>query len=150
MGDADFIPQALAALGAEVVFHKAAVRPGKPILLARFSRGPIVIGLPGNPISTVSGLRFFVEPCLREMLSRPPEIAERARLTADVTKPETLRCFFRARRVGAGQVEVLEAQASFQIHSLLQSDLWAILPEGRARYERGEELDVVSLLEIPS
>jgi molybdopterin molybdotransferase len=147
MGDADFIPSALTSLGAETLFHKVAVRPGKPLLLTRFARGPLCVGLPGNPVSTASGLRFFVEPLLRELLGRPAEVPLRAHLLADVEKPAALRCFYRALRAPLGQVETLADQASFQIHSLIESDAWAILPEGPELLRAGTEVDVVPLLE---
>jgi molybdopterin molybdotransferase len=145
MGRADFVPEALAAAGAELSFHKTAVRPGKPVLFARFPRGPLVLGLPGNPVSTVAGLRFFAEPILRELLGRPPELPMRARLLGAVDKPAGLRCFFKARRREGGRVEVLPAQASFQIHSLLDADCWAVLPEDGERAEDGLEIDTYPL-----
>jgi molybdopterin molybdotransferase len=147
MGDADFIPMTLKAMGAEVVFHKVAIRPGKPVFFARFSNGPLFFGLPGNPISTVVGLRFFVEPCLREMMGRPVEMPTRARLSADVDKPEGLRCFFKARRCHDGKIEILPGQASFQIHSLLAADCWGVLPEEGERLEAGTEIDVYPMAE---
>lgn len=147
MGEADFIPAALKSLGAEVVFHKVAIRPGKPVFLARFPKGPVFFGLPGNPISTVVGLRFFVEPFLRELLGRAPEPGLRSRLVAPVDKPQGLRCFFKARRSDDGRVEILPGQASFQIHSLLSADCWAVLPEAGVRLRKGAEVDFYPLLE---
>ncbi len=147
MGDADFIPAALEALGAEVLFHKVAIRPGKPVLFARLKNGPLIFGLPGNPVSTVVGLRFFVEPCLRALSGRPPESPFRARLQADVPKPEGLRCFFKARRRDDARVEVLPGQASFQIHSLLSADCWAVLPEDGGSLKAGTEIDIYPLAE---
>jgi molybdopterin molybdotransferase len=147
MGAADFIPSSLKALGAEILFHKTAIRPGKPGLFARFDNGPSFFGLPGNPISTVVGLRFFVEPCLRELLGRSHEVSSRAKLEKSVDKPEGLRCFFKARRTQDGLIEILPGQASFQIHSLLAADSWAVLPEDGDHLEAGTEIDVYPLSE---
>lgn len=147
MGDADFVPTALEALGAEILFHKVALRPGKPVLFARLKSGPLIFGLPGNPVSTVVGLRFFVEPCLRALLGRPAESPFRARLSADAAKPEGLRCFFKARRLDDGRVDILPGQASFQIHSLLSADCWAVLPEDGDALKAGAEIDVYPLAE---
>jgi molybdopterin molybdotransferase len=147
MGVADFIPLALKELGAEVIFHKVSNRPGKPIFFARIPNGPLFFGLPGNPISTVVGLRFFVEPCLRELMGRALEVPSRSVLSAAVDKPEGLRCFFKARRCSDGRVEILLGQASFQIHSLLDADCWAVLPEEGARLNAGAEIDVYPLSE---
>jgi len=51
MGRYDFVPEALAMLGADTVFHKLRMRPGKPQLFAMLPKGVLFFGLPGNPIS---------------------------------------------------------------------------------------------------
>lgn len=142
MGDADFIPAALKEMDARTVFHKVAIKPGRPILFAEFPKGPFVFGLPGNPISSVVGMKFFVEPFLRDLLGRPMDLPIRCRLSSAVSKPEKLRCFYKARRREVGSVEILPAQASFQIHSLLAADCWAVLPEEGAEMKAGSEVDV--------
>jgi len=147
MGTADFIPAALAELGAETLFHRVAIRPGKPVFCARFAKGPLVLGLPGNPISTVVGLRFFVEPYLRALNGRPDEAPSRARLSGGVDKSEGLRCFFKAKRTDNGGIEVLPDQASFQIHSLLEADCWAVLPENGTNIPAGTEIETYCLAE---
>lgn len=48
-GRLDLVPQAVGDLGGTVLFHKVAVRPGKPLLLARLPGGTLLLGLPGNP-----------------------------------------------------------------------------------------------------
>ncbi len=141
MGDADFIPASLADMGARTIFHKVAIKPGKPVLFAEFGKGPFVFGLPGNPVSTAVGLRFFVRPFVRYLMGQPDEIPFRCRLEKTCAKPEKLRSFFKARRVGTGQVEVLPGQASFLIHSLLAADCWAVLPEEGAEAKAGAEVD---------
>ena len=141
MGDADFIPEALNDAGAETIFHKTAIRPGKPVLFARLPARGLFFGLPGNPVSTVVGLRFFVEPALRVLLGRPEELPARATLAAAAPKPEGLRCFFKARRLPDGRVEILPGQASFQIHSLLAADGWAVLPEDGEEIPAGAEIE---------
>lgn len=146
MGIADFIPECLTERGAKTLFHKVAIRPGKPVLAAEFKDGPFVFGLPGNPISTVVGLRFFFEIYLRSLLGRPDEDHFVLPLIASVDKPEGLKCFFKARRVNNG-VEVLPGQASFQIHSLLSADSWAVLPEDGAVISSGALLTVYPLSE---
>jgi molybdopterin molybdotransferase len=73
MGRYDFVPPALRSIGAEILFHKLAMRPGKPLLFARLREGPLYFGLPGNPVSAAVGLRFFVEAALRAQLGLPQE-----------------------------------------------------------------------------
>jgi molybdopterin molybdotransferase len=51
VGDHDLIQPALRAAGANIEFWKIAMKPGKPVLVARLGKS-IVLGLPGNPSST--------------------------------------------------------------------------------------------------
>jgi molybdopterin molybdotransferase len=62
-GSFDFVPDCLRGLGAEVLFHGVAVKPGKPALFARRG-GQYVFGLPGNPVSTFVIFELFVKPFL--------------------------------------------------------------------------------------
>jgi molybdopterin molybdotransferase len=141
MGRHDYVPAVVARHGGEVLFHKTATRPGKPVLAARFGHGPLFLGLPGNPISTVVALRFFGEPILRWWLGMPDEKPRLLRLAAAVEKPAGLRCFFKA-KLEEFEVRVLEGQASFQIRPLLDADCWAVLPEEGTRLEAGARVEV--------
>ncbi len=149
MGRHDFVAAAVAELGGRPLFHKVAMRPGKPILAARFGHGPLLLGLPGNPVSTVVGLRFFVAPYLRRLLGQPPERFLRAALAQPVQKPAGLRCFLKARAAAgpAGtSVQVLPGQGSFQVRPLLEANAWAILPEEPEELAAGAEVDVAPIL----
>ncbi|MXW73016.1 MAG: molybdopterin molybdotransferase MoeA, partial [Chromatiales bacterium] len=54
-GRQDVLRGALRELGARIVFHGVAMRPGKPALLALLDDGTPVFGLPGNPLATAAG-----------------------------------------------------------------------------------------------
>lgn len=142
MGDKDFIPACIKNLGLRTLFHKTAIRPGRPILFAESPGGPLIFGLPGNPVSTVVGMRFFVEPSLRALSGQSEPSPIRCRLENTIDKPDGLRCFYKARRREFGSVEILPAQASFQIHSLLEADGWAVLPEEGSVVKAGAEVEV--------
>ena len=72
-GRLDYVPAMLAQLGATVLFHQVAIRPGKPLLFARLPAGPLLFGLPGNPMAVAVGLRFFVLPAIRALLGQGRE-----------------------------------------------------------------------------
>ena len=150
MGRHDFVPRALERLGARILFHRAAVRPGKPVLGAVLPGGAISVGLPGNPISTAAGLRFFVHPLLRRMRGQDPERPWRMPLRNEFRKPAALRAFFKARVEVDGEgvpgVRVLEGQQSFRIRPLLESNAWAVLPEGVEEVPAGAMVDVHPLI----
>ncbi|WP_262248553.1 molybdopterin molybdotransferase MoeA [Parapedobacter soli] len=63
-GDADYVPQVLADLGVETLFHKVLIKPGKPILVGTTPNGGIVFALPGNPLSCLVTFKLFVEEYL--------------------------------------------------------------------------------------
>jgi len=64
-GDHDHVPSVLAELGIETVFHKLAIRPGKPVLGAVDPSGRPVLGLPGNPVSVIVTAALLALPALR-------------------------------------------------------------------------------------
>ena len=150
MGSADFVTHEIAAYpDAEILFHKAAIRPGKPILFASIQGGPDIFGLPGNPVSGVVGVRFFVEAYLRQRLGYPREMLRSAILAAAVKKPPGLRCFYKASiesLAGTTKIRVLPGQMSFMVKPLLESTAWAILPEDRDGLEAGEVIEYLPLI----
>lgn len=150
MGRHDFVPAALERLGARILFHRAAIRPGKPILAAVLPDGTAYLGLPGNPISAAVGLRFFAHPFLLALEGREPEAPWRMPLLNAGRKPAALRAFFKARvevgPEGTPRVRVLEGQQSFRIRPLLDANAWVVLPEGLDEVPAGAVADVHPLL----
>jgi molybdopterin molybdotransferase len=149
MGRFDFVPDALARRGATTLFHKVAIRPGKPILAARLPSGALFFGLPGNPASTAVGLRFFVEPVLRAMLGMATERAMRLALVAPYSKRVPLRMHLKARvaadATGRLGVELLGGQESFRIRPLLDTNAWAVIPAEVQALDAGSPVEVVGL-----
>ncbi len=154
MGRYDFIPDSLRKLGAEILFHKVAIRPGKPILFAKFpcgthSCGTFYFGLPGNPISAAIGLRFFAYPLIRKLQNLEAESPINARLSMPSKKKQGLR-FFRKARVeiatgGKLQLEILNGQESFKIHPLLKANCWAEFTEEQTGLEFGDAINIYPL-----
>ncbi len=66
VGDHDLVRPAIEKWGAEIEFWRVAIKPGKPLLVAR--RGPQwVLGLPGNPVSSYVTAFLFLLPLLRAL-----------------------------------------------------------------------------------
>jgi molybdopterin molybdotransferase len=149
MGRYDFVPQSLERIGATTIFHKVAIRPGKPLLLARLPNGALMFGLPGNPIAGAVGLRFFVEPALRAMAGLPTETPRRVPLARPFRKGPKLRLHLKSRlRLddhGQLSVEVLDGQESYRIHPLAETDVWAIVPAEIDELPAGALVDVYGL-----
>lgn len=60
-GDADYVPDMLTSLGARQIFHKVAIKPGKPIWFGKFENGAVIFALPGNPFSCMITFKLFIE-----------------------------------------------------------------------------------------
>lgn len=146
MGRYDFVPQALERLGAHTLFHKVAIRPGKPLLFAKLPGDVLLFGLPGNPIAVAVGLRFFVEPALRVMLGLPPETPYRVPLSKPYSKKPRLRFHLKSRlhidAHGRLAVEVLEGQESYRIRPLSDANAWAVVPADVDALPAGALVDV--------
>ena len=90
VGDHDLVRPALERWGATIDFWRVAVRPGKPLLVAR--RGPQwILGLPGNPVSSYVTAFLFLLPLLRAGSALPAVDGRtefvRARLEGDSLVP---------------------------------------------------------------
>ncbi|QCO54985.1 molybdopterin molybdotransferase MoeA [Pseudorhodobacter turbinis] len=83
VGDHDLVGKVAADLGMKRAFYKIAMRPGKP-LMAGMLNGTPMLGLPGNPISSVVCGHLFMMPMIRAMqgMPAPTPILQHARLTA--------------------------------------------------------------------
>ena len=66
VGDHDLVRPALEAWGAKLDFWRVAIKPGKPLLVARKGT-QVVLGLPGNPVSTFVTAQLFLLPLLRKL-----------------------------------------------------------------------------------
>ncbi|GJD44472.1 Molybdopterin molybdenumtransferase [Methylobacterium cerastii] len=82
VGDHDLVQTALAAEGLELGFWRVALRPGKPLMHGHLG-DMLVIGLPGNPVSSIVCGLLFVVPAIRALLGDP-------RAGADRSEPATL------------------------------------------------------------
>lgn len=70
MGKFDFVPDCLADLKVEKVFHKVRQKPGKPLWFGVSDQQKQVYGLPGNPVSALVCLHRYVLPALKMALGQ--------------------------------------------------------------------------------
>jgi molybdopterin molybdotransferase len=126
-GVRDFVPVVLEELGCRKVFHGVAQRPGKPAGCWIGPQGQIVMALPGNPVSAITGLHAFVLPALRkqaglsERSSRNVVMAERGGLEGMTQHlPVVIR--------EDGRAEAAPTGNSGDFIGLLKSDGFVTLP----------------------
>lgn len=101
MGKADYVPQVLAELGVEVVFHKISQRPGKPMWFGIGANGQAVFALPGNPVSALVCCRQYVVNALNSAAGLRPSPPEFASLAQEYVFKPPLTCFLPVKLVSA-------------------------------------------------
>jgi molybdopterin molybdotransferase len=142
-GDKDLVPEMLTSAGVEILFHKVAIKPGKPILLGRKGRC-MVIGLPGNPVSSLVGALIFWQASFAKRAGNPPPIWSRASLAEPHQSPARRRRFEPASLSEGGEVARLIAhRGSGDLPAWRFADALAELPEGIERFEAGTVVRVL-------
>jgi len=148
-GSRDFIRGSLEEIGATVLFHKVAIKPGKPILFAKLPNGALYFGLPGNPVSTAAGLRFFVQPFLAALTNQPPEQFAPARAKTPLSRKPGLRLFLKANisvsPEGILDVALLDGQESYKTAPFLAMNGWAVIPEDRQTVDINDIIETFPL-----
>jgi molybdopterin molybdotransferase len=101
VGDHDYVQEALKNSGVAIDFWKIAMRPGKPFMYGR-RNGQHVLGLPGNPVSSLVCARLFLKPLIDALLGLPAgdDLVE-ARLGASMKENDSRQDYVRARLVEA-------------------------------------------------
>ena len=147
MGRYDLVPQAVKDAGAEIIFHKIAVKPGKPILFAKLG-GKLIFGVPGNPVSTLIGFETLILPAARKMAGEQnyfkPKVS--ARLVKEMkNKPGRLK--IRHAKItysdGEFQAEVVPTHGSADLLSTCASNGMVIIQPGIEHIKAGEKVEVI-------
>jgi molybdopterin molybdotransferase len=145
VGDHDLVRPALEAWGAEIAFWRVAMKPGKPILLAR--RGAQwTLGLPGNPVSSYVTAFLFLLPLLRrlagagECLPRTLAAPVHRPLPAGGPRLELVRA-----RLAGGTVAPLDEQDSSALRALTAANALIVRPIGAPPLAAGEAVTVLPL-----
>ncbi len=127
-GARDFVPMLLGELGCHLVFHGVAQRPGRPAGCWIGPKGQLIMALPGNPVSALTGLHAFVLPALAAASALPQPVLwqvvmeDHTALLPDFTRhlPVKLRTDGRAEAATTGN--------SGDFIGLLKSDGFVTLP----------------------
>ena len=131
MGDTDHVPAAVRHCGAEVIFHRLAIRPGAPVLGAVGSEGQLIMGLPGNPVSVAVTFRRLGLELLDRMARR---VSGRRKWKIQVVGSDSKTLglvWYRLVQIQAdGTALLLANQGSGDIRSLGLSDGFIEVPPG--------------------
>ena len=143
-GKFDYIPSVVKKFKSSHYFKSVMIRPGKPVLFAKINQKAI-FGLPGNPISSAACFRFFVYPFIESILNLRHEKPVRAILKNNFEKKKNFTRFIKSKisstKNGKLEVELLPGQESFRINSFVKTNVWAVLPNGRSKFRKGQIID---------
>ncbi len=149
-GSYDFVKDELESFGAKVLYHKIKLKPGKPNLFARLPSGALYFGLPGNPVATAVGLRFFVLEALRIMQKRQNEKPVFARAKNSFSKKSGLHMILKGKleysEDGCVNLIFLDGQESFMVSPFLCMNGWAHIPEKQETVKPGDIVEVYPAL----
>ena len=149
VGDYDLVRQTAGKLGMQSEFYKVAMRPGKPLMAGRLDGAPIV-GLPGNPVSSLVCGYVFLVPAVRAMLGLPSGPLPRSNgiLASPIGPNGPREHYMRAERSDPNNPSVLrvfEKQDSSLISVLADADALAVRPPGQGPLSAGDPISYISL-----
>jgi molybdopterin molybdotransferase len=150
VGDHDLVRSALGEQGLELDFWQIAMRPGKPLLFGRLGTTP-VLGLPGNPVSSLVCSTIFLKPALELMLGVASTAAPRqsARLGTDLPVNDRRQDYLRSRLArdasGALVATPFPVQDSSMLSRLAWADCLVIRPPLAPPARAGDEVEIIEL-----
>ena len=149
MGDYDLVKAALAEIGAEILFDKVQIRPGKPTVFGRRGK-TFYFGLPGNPVSTSVTFNVFARPAIRMLQGdRSPLLPSvKAELARPIKDASSRRSYLPARLFiddGRALVEPLKWGGSSDLVAFMNANALIVVGEEVHEIEAGEVVDLLSL-----
>ena len=141
-GKFDFVPKIIKKFKINESFKGVKIRPGKPVMFAKFKKNKSFFGLPGNPISSAACFRFFVLPFLFYSLGIKNEISINAKIKNKFVKKKQFTRFIKGRisfsKKGIVEFEILKGQESYKISSFVNSNVWGLFPGGKEIFKKGD------------
>ena len=146
-GKLDYVPEALRSCGVKQIFHKIRQRPGKPMWFGEVEGGPVVFGLPGNPVSSFMCFQvyflYWLELCLG-YTSKPMMVSLARAVTFKPDLTYFLEVSLSSDEDGILLAHPQRGNGSGDFANLTRADGFVELARGRDLYEKGEVYPFVS------
>ena len=149
VGDHDLVQEALKGAGMELKFWRIAMRPGKPLLAGKLGKTQ-VLGLPGNPVSSMTCALLFLQPIIRKMLGKkgPYQIMD-AVLGNALPENDYRQSYMRAQthidEKGRTVASTYSDQDSSKLASFAQADCVIVRPPNTPASEAGALCKIITL-----
>ncbi len=153
-GKLDLVPKVLQECGVTQMFHKAELKPGKPIWFGRLDserssdgKPHFVFGLPGNPVSSMVCFELFVRTAINVLAGIEPQLPQpvRARMSVERPHSDDRPTYFPSRlewTADGPRVAPVNWKGSSDIRSTVEADAMVLFPAGERLYSVGDEVDV--------
>ncbi len=152
VGDYDYIDKILAELGAKIEVNSVAMKPGKPLTVAKFNNGCVYFGLPGNPVSALVSCWRLVKLALDKLSGIKGEYKPQL---ITVKSDDDLSSQGQRETYIWGQLKLINgeyiftlaqgSQNSANLINLGLTNALAILPIGVTTIKQGEMVKVLAL-----
>ena len=144
VGDWDVTPEAMERAGAEILLRGVAMKPGMACAYG-LSDGKLVLGLSGNPASSLTNFCVCALPALRRLCGRADALPQpiRARLLRDFKKKSPSDRFLRGRLALAEGMVGFDAsadQGNIVLSSTIGCSAFLLIPGGSGPMAAGTEL----------
>ena len=152
VGDHDLVRPTFAARGMELDFHKIAMRPGKPMMFGRLG-AMAVLGLPGNPVSSLVCAHLFAVPLIEALGGHPPGQRRRTATLGEALPRNGPREHYMRARLSLDEGDNLVATAfgnqdSSVLRNFARADALIIRAPNAPPAPRGSPVEIVPLRTI--
>ena len=150
VGEHDLVRDALGQTGLMLDFWSVAMRPGKPLMVGRYG-SVLMIGLPGNPVSTLVCGLLFVQPAIERLLGLAESHAPTptARLKVKLRENDRRQDYLRAKLSHAAdgtlEAEPFAVQDSSVLSLLAAADCLVVRKPHAPAAEPGESVEIIPL-----
>lgn len=149
VGDHDIVGKVAGDLGLERAFYKVAMRPGKP-LMSGMINGTMMLGLPGNPVSSMVTAHLFMRPALMAFQGLTSQHTHTtATLAVDLPENGPRAHYMRAiRQIGADGTALITPcgnQDSALMRTLSDADVLIVRPPHTEAKLKGDNVEIMEL-----
>ena len=146
VGDHDIVADVARDKGLERAFYKVAMRPGKPLMSGKIG-GSAMVGLPGNPVSSMVCTEIFILPMLDKMLGLPSSARHRhkAELSQDLDQNGPREHYMRGHMDHVGKVKVYGKQDSSLMSVLSDANVLVVRAPHAKSLKTGEMVEIIKI-----
>ncbi|GLQ07215.1 molybdopterin molybdotransferase MoeA [Sneathiella chinensis] len=150
VGDHDLVQSILGKEGLQIDFWRIAMRPGKPLMFGDLNGIPM-LGMPGNPVSSMMCSYLFLLPAMLAMLGQPPRLPKTTPailgnpLNENDRREDYLRARITGQKTGIPVIETVPNQDSSLLSALSGADCLLKRPPFAPALSEGAAVEVILL-----